>query len=95
MILREKVTLILAGTNVESYAEVVPLSTKESYEIGYSVATVNYRVILPALSPADTPSSSDQITWRGSTYELIGPPLKHTANGILHHLEVFITKGTG
>lgn len=95
MILREHLTLMVAGQAVHTYGEVMPLRTDESYEAGRTPSSVNYRVILPPLNPAETPHSSDTVIWYGSDYDIVGPAMKHTANGKLHHLELLITRATG
>ena len=97
MILREHVTIMLAGgaQEVHTYAEVTPLRTDETSELDRTPESINYRVVLLPLDQIDTPTAADEIEWRGSTYQIIGPPMRYTANNALHHLELFITKTTG
>lgn len=99
MILHEQVLLVVPGGDyIETYAEVIPLTTREIYDInlagGDSVqaSTANYRIVLPPMSPADIPHSGDTIRWLGSDYRMLGPCLRHHVNGQLHHLEAIITR---
>lgn len=95
MILRENIGLLMAGTEVWTYGEVMPLRTDETAELDRSPESVNYRLILPPLDPASIPHSSDAIIWLGTEYQIIGPAMKYTANGHLHHLELFMSRTTG
>ena len=93
MILREKVTIDIGGQSVDTYAEVIPLTTTQSAEIqGWSSAMVNYRIILPPLAQQDIPQSTDSIRWNGTVYQMLGPCMRHHINGKLHHLEAFISR---
>lgn len=106
MLLREKVILTFGGgrdedgvvippRNVTYRADVAPLSSQESYERGRNPSSVSYRVTLGRLKTGDELDAGSTVFWRGSTYQVLGPPEQFTVNGRAHHVECIITRATG
>ena len=91
MILREHVVIVFNEFDTfNTYAELIPLRTDETFELNLSTSKAHYRIVLPPLDPSRTPSPNDTISWRGREYRLVGPALDFTVNGSIHHLEGFV-----
>ncbi|WP_273491515.1 hypothetical protein [Gordonia otitidis] len=106
MLYREKVILGLGGGRDEDgvvipprfanyRAEVAALSSEEMQQRGRNPSSVAYRVTLPRLKAGDEIAAASTITWRGTTYQVLGKPMQYTIAGRFHHIEVIAVHATG
>lgn len=79
-------------TSKTARCELTPLAGAETIDPSTDRVTTRLRVFLPAGTQV-TPA--DQITWRGTTFEVQGSVEVHIQRGRVHHLECIVAEVSG